>query len=358
MKVAPIIASLGIAVLLQSIAQAQTAAPAGTHRCGSDTVRGVGAPQPPANLSAATLDTSASGYVLSVVFDDERGEHSLSLDNGLNIASVPRTSGRLQVEPDGQFSINVTRPSFQCTFDGVATLSSAAKAKLFGEITQVIPSRRRRLIETQGTLDNRDDQLPDDNSFYDAYTFSGSAGQQISIQLRSNEFDTYLLLFDPSQRMIAENDDMDAGSNSSIVLTLPVGGTYTVVANGYDSRSLGTYSLSVFSIEDTDISLTTVNSPLQSSTSSRRSSTSSCQSATAATGQRIDESGQVRVVYQESRDISEVYQTTPAGRGYDYVFVLNGQGARNVLTSPVMTADMASGIFENCNTVGTVSFAM
>lgn len=86
--------------------------------------------------------------------------------------------------------------------------------------------------------------------YTDRYTFTANAGQQISIQLSSSAFDTYLYLKDPNGTVIASNDDGGGGTNSRIpassgVLTLPAGsgGTYTIEVTSYYTYSGGAYTL-------------------------------------------------------------------------------------------------------------------
>ena len=103
------------------------------------------------------------------------------------------------------------------------------------------------LLEERGTLSSGDAIL-DDGSLYDQYTFVGSSGQRVTIYLESDDFDPYLILLDPARRRISENDDISrTNRNSRLVITLPSTGTYTVVANSYESGQTGSYLLRVAS---------------------------------------------------------------------------------------------------------------
>jgi hypothetical protein len=86
--------------------------------------------------------------------------------------------------------------------------------------------------------------------YTDRYTFTATAGQQISIQLSSGAFDTYLYLKDPNGTVIASNDDGGGGTNSRIpastgLFTLPAGagGTYTIEVTSYYAAGGGAYTL-------------------------------------------------------------------------------------------------------------------
>lgn len=89
------------------------------------------------------------------------------------------------------------------------------------------------------------------SSYYtDRYTFTAVPGKQISIQLSSSAFDSYLYLKDPNGTVLTSNDDGGGGTNSRIpatsgTYTLPAGagGTYSIEVTSYGQRSTGAYTL-------------------------------------------------------------------------------------------------------------------
>jgi hypothetical protein len=80
-----------------------------------------------------------------------------------------------------------------------------------------------------------------DGSFFDAYTFSGTANQQVVIRMSSGQFDTLLFLMRPGETSLRpldsndpfQSDDDGGGTNSLISVTLPTTGTYTIIANAF-----------------------------------------------------------------------------------------------------------------------------
>jgi FG-GAP-like repeat/Bacterial pre-peptidase C-terminal domain/FG-GAP repeat len=107
------------------------------------------------------------------------------------------------------------------------------------------------------TLDSGTDCLLDDGTLIDFYSFSGTAGQPIAISQISNDFDTYLYLFDDTGAVVDANDDSGTTTDSRIpvdggVITLPYTGDYFIGANSYDP-STGAYTISL----NTDASCTT-----------------------------------------------------------------------------------------------------
>jgi CHAT domain-containing protein len=105
-----------------------------------------------------------------------------------------------------------------------------------------------------GRLDQTSDQL-DDGTYYETHTFSGTAGETLTFDLVSDEFDAYLILESPTGEWIAQDDDGGEGTNARIVLTLPSTGTYTLVVNTYGPGETGTYQLQVQAATDADQTL-------------------------------------------------------------------------------------------------------
>lgn len=88
-----------------------------------------------------------------------------------------------------------------------------------------------------------------DGTYVDLYSFTGSAGQPISISATSSAFDSYLYLFDSTGTVLFENDDSGTGSNSRIpidegVIVLPTTGTYYIGVNSF-AISTGDYTVSL-----------------------------------------------------------------------------------------------------------------
>ncbi len=90
--------------------------------------------------------------------------------------------------------------------------------------------------------------LPVDSSFFDIYTFEGKAGQEVILEMSSNEIDSYLILLDPTGKELAQDDDGGENRNAKIRVTLPENGTYTVLANSAQGQEFGTYRLSANTI--------------------------------------------------------------------------------------------------------------
>lgn len=92
------------------------------------------------------------------------------------------------------------------------------------------------------------------NSFLHLYAFQGNAGEQVTITMRSTDgLDAYLGIMNPSDEVIAEDDDSGGGASgydAQISLRLPESGVYVIIATraGIDQgTSTGSYTLEVTS---------------------------------------------------------------------------------------------------------------
>lgn len=90
------------------------------------------------------------------------------------------------------------------------------------------------------------DQIMSDSTFADVWELAATAGERVAIDLRSDEFDTYLQVLDASGTVIGEDDDSGGDLNSYLAITLPAAGTYRiVVTSAGHERRVGAYTLSV-----------------------------------------------------------------------------------------------------------------
>lgn len=97
----------------------------------------------------------------------------------------------------------------------------------------------------QGRLETGDQQM-NDGTWADVWQFQGTAGQRVRIELRSEEFDTYVQLLDGRDAQLAEDDDALGDLDSMIEFTLPATGTYKIVVNNYsEERRAGIYTLTL-----------------------------------------------------------------------------------------------------------------
>lgn len=92
------------------------------------------------------------------------------------------------------------------------------------------------------------DQLAEDGSYFDVYSFSGRAGERVEIVMRSDAVDSYVEVGEPvaaGEEFFAEYSDDDSGGNvdARVRMTLPRDGEYQVRAYSLYPDETGDYSI-------------------------------------------------------------------------------------------------------------------
>ncbi len=95
-----------------------------------------------------------------------------------------------------------------------------------------------------GRLARRDEQLRS-GEYYDTFTFAGRAGQGLTLAMESSAFDTYVMLRGPGELSVDNDDGFSSGTNSRLEATLPVDGTYSVLATSYSPGERGRYTVTL-----------------------------------------------------------------------------------------------------------------
>lgn len=108
---------------------------------------------------------------------------------------------------------------------GVLAMSGAAQAETFS-----------------GNLASGD-VTNESGKYVDTFTFDAADGQEITVSMRSDSFDTYLIVDSPNGTT-TENDDFGPGL-SQVTLVSDRAGTWTVRATSYSSGTTGAYTVEV-----------------------------------------------------------------------------------------------------------------
>jgi hypothetical protein len=95
-----------------------------------------------------------------------------------------------------------------------------------------------------GALDETDCTLAD-STFIDYWDFDGIAGQTVTVDLVSDDFDTYLFLANFDDGFVVQDNDSGTGTNSSITHVLETTGVWTVGANGFGPEDVGSYTVTL-----------------------------------------------------------------------------------------------------------------
>jgi hypothetical protein len=95
-----------------------------------------------------------------------------------------------------------------------------------------------------GALERGDSTLRS-GEFYDEFSFEGTRGELVSVDLRSSDFDTYVIVIPPEGSQ-EENDDHEGDASRSLVsFELPATGRYRVLVTSYKEGETGEYSLRI-----------------------------------------------------------------------------------------------------------------
>lgn len=114
-----------------------------------------------------------------------------------------------------------------------------------GEIFYVGDTWDNSGIIERGVLEFGDEVYGETGEYLDSYFFDGSANQTTSFELRSTNFDTYLVIIAPNGQEF-ENDDYEGDTNRSFLsINLPVNGAYEVMVTSYESGETGSYTLEI-----------------------------------------------------------------------------------------------------------------
>jgi len=113
--------------------------------------------------------------------------------------------------------------------------------------TTIAPAGQMAMIaygqQAPGRLEIGDRQMQD-STLADIWMYQGTAGQSITIDLTSNDFDCYLQLLNASGNRLADNDDFGGSLNSRITFTIPANAQYQIVVNTTGgARRIGLYTL-------------------------------------------------------------------------------------------------------------------
>ena len=168
----------------------------------------------PAGYFSLEADTSQEGFLWVEVFDTE-GEQFTAVEVGFPFELT-----------EGQYYIVVNGT------EGQAYRLTFAPSEP--------PEANAGSIEIGQTIEQTLDAGAEDE-----WTFTGRAGQQISVTIQA-EFDTVLTLRDADGNEVAFDDDSGEGLNSLLEgVILPNDGTYTIVVGSFAGRSGGAYTLTL-----------------------------------------------------------------------------------------------------------------
>ena len=121
---------------------------------------------------------------------------------------------------------------------------------LAGQAAPADSSGVARLITIGRTAEGalgKSDALSADSTYVQSWTLRGEAGQTITIDLLSAEFDAYVMLRGPGIRGTRDYSDDDSGGacNARLTVTFPQTGDYEIIVNTAGKLETGAFTLTV-----------------------------------------------------------------------------------------------------------------
>lgn len=173
-----------------------------------------------------------------------RGE-GLEADNDDDTSGRGSTNSRLEfvMPEDGQVVLSAT--SYRGEETGAYTLVVDEAGTQTASVGTPVSGDRLRLGQVvNGDLAEGDSTLRS-GEYTQVFTLSGSAGDQIDLQMVSGSFDPYLFITGPDDFSAANDDDPSGenGVNSRLIVTLPSDGDYQVYATSYAPGESGDFRL-------------------------------------------------------------------------------------------------------------------
>ena len=140
---------------------------------------------------------------------------------------------------DSDAGIHITGSDDQLLQLGATTFSRNSYGDYTILVQEAQPPQRISVGQTiSGSLEAGEGGL-------DLYTFSGEAGDMVVVELSSSDFDTYVMLREPSGFTV-QNDDREPGiTDSRLLYTFDTDATVEIEVSAFGSEGAGRYQLSV-----------------------------------------------------------------------------------------------------------------
>jgi hypothetical protein len=95
-----------------------------------------------------------------------------------------------------------------------------------------------------GTL-RRGDVVSRDKSYVQQWEIAAAQGAVVTIDLASDRFDAYLIVYGPGLAKDLQDDDSGGNCNARITVRFPQRGVYHIAVTSTEQRQVGPFSLSV-----------------------------------------------------------------------------------------------------------------
>ena len=134
------------------------------------------------------------------------------------------------------------------TEPGITMRSTLVSLALVAIVAVPLAAQQRTITvggTQSGELTSSDPIARSRKAPYQVWTLDGRRGQRVLIDLRSTDFDAYLVLRDDAGFVLGTDDDSGGEKNARIHTVLPRDGTYRIIATAFTEGAHGRYTLSV-----------------------------------------------------------------------------------------------------------------
>jgi len=143
------------------------------------------------------------------------------------------------------FAINLDRvqPFITAAKEGRTAQTPSQGSSIEGSRRPVVPIPANG-SPVNGSISRESNVLSVDNSFYNIHSFEGRRGQQIEVEMSSQQFVPYLFILNPDREVLAQTDTAPTNDRTiRLSATLPSDGTYLILANTSQEGETGNYTL-------------------------------------------------------------------------------------------------------------------
>ena len=200
-----------------------------------------------------TITMRSSDFDAWLVVDDPNGPMHEHNDDGAGGTDAQLTvtfphAGRFiilanTVSPGSSGSYTLSVASGGSTGSTASTASSNGGASIVDIARMSLPMIT--MGQTIGGSLTTSDIRRDDDTYTDAFFYDGRAGEQITVTMRSGDFDAWVVIDDPNGPMHEHDDDGAGGTDSRLTVTLPHDGRYIILANVVQKQRTGSYTLTL-----------------------------------------------------------------------------------------------------------------
>ncbi len=173
---------------------------------------------------------------------------SFTIDVSVNGVALDPILGSIQAPVGDEATVFLA--SFTLREDGSAVIGRSGPYT----DTRVLPISTQEILETPATpltLGTPVQGVITNEQYFQTFTFSGQAGQNVTVSMRNERgnLDTLLLVLDSAGNIVADNDDIEpaVNTNSAATFRIPATDTFTIFASRYGKDVGGTEG--VFTIE-------------------------------------------------------------------------------------------------------------